>query len=111
MLVSATPNVTNNFIQGMLMGSSDLKYETKVQKLKVWAKLTMVRKVHRAIMEDDGQKLDEGNPENNNDCEEAPNDLNIQIRQLSIGTTRRPRRSHRIQRTTNATIDGDDSSI
>ena len=45
MLLTAMPNVTNDFMQGMLMGSSDLKYETKVQKLKVWTKLTMVMKV------------------------------------------------------------------
>ena len=45
MLVAAMPNVTNNFMQGMLMDSSDLKYETKVQKLKVWAKFIMVTKV------------------------------------------------------------------
>ena len=45
MLVTATPNVTNDFMQGMLMGSSDLKYETKVQKLKIWARLTMVTNV------------------------------------------------------------------
>ena len=32
------------------MGSLDLKYETKVQKLKVWAKLTMVTKVQSCEM-------------------------------------------------------------
>ena len=64
-----------------------------------------------AIMGDDEQKLDKGDPHSDNDCEEVPNDPNIQIWQLSIGTTSRPRRLHHVQRTTNATMDGDDSSI
>ena len=45
MLMTATPNVANNFMLGMLIGSSDLKYKTKVQKLKIWTKLTIVMKV------------------------------------------------------------------
>ena len=61
-------------------------------------------------MGDDGQELNEGNPDSGNDREEAPNDSDIRIQQLSIGTTSRPRRSHRVQRTTNATTDGNDSS-
>ena len=61
-------------------------------------------------MGDDEQKVDEGNLDNNNDNEDAPNDPDIQIWHLSIGTTSRSRRSHRIWRTTNAMMDGDDSS-
>ena len=41
-------------------------------------------------MEDDEQELDEGDPDIDNDREEALNDPDIQIRQLSIGTTSRP---------------------
>ena len=40
-----TLNVTNDFIQGMLMGNSDLKYEMKVQKLRAWDKVSMAMKV------------------------------------------------------------------
>ena len=58
----------------------------------------------------DEQELNEGNPDNDNDREEAPNDPNIRIWQLSIGTSSHPRRSHDVWRTTNATMDGDDSS-
>ena len=63
-----------------------------------------------AIMGDDEQELDEGDPNSDNDHEEAPNNLDIRTRQLSIGTTSRPRQSHRVRRTTNATTDGNDSS-
>ena len=45
MIVIKMPNVTNNFIQGMLMGNSDLKYETKVQKLRAWDKVNMATKM------------------------------------------------------------------
>ena len=45
MLMTKTPNVTNDLIQGTLMDNSDLKYKTKVQKLRVWEKLTMATKV------------------------------------------------------------------
>ena len=43
-----------------------------------------------AITGDDEQELDEGNPDSNNDCKEAPNDPDIQIRQLSVDTSSRP---------------------
>ena len=61
-------------------------------------------------MGDDEQELDEGHLDGDNDCKEAPNDLDIQIRQLSISTISCPQQSHRVWRTTNATTDGDDSS-
>ena len=41
MLVIETPNVTNDFIQEMLMGNLDLTYGTKVQKLRAWNKVSM----------------------------------------------------------------------
>ena len=63
-----------------------------------------------AIMEDDEQGCNESNPDNDRDREEAPNDADIQIRQLSVATSRRLRRSHRVQRNQNPTTDGDDSS-
>ena len=110
MLVTGTLNVTNDFMQGMLMGSSDLIYETKVQKLKVWPLDETHYGDEGAIMGDDKQELDEGDLDSNNDREEALNDPNIRIRQLSIGTISRPRRSHRGRRTTNTIADGNDSS-
>ena len=61
-----------------------------------------------AIVGDDEQELDKGNQDSDN--EEAPNDPDIQIWQLSIGTNSRPRQSHCVWRTTNATMDGDDNS-
>ena len=42
-------------------------------------------------MGDDEQEFNEGNLDNNNDLEEAPNDPDIQIWQLFIATTSRPR--------------------
>ena len=50
MLVIKTPNVTNDFIQGMLMGNLDLKYRTKVQKLRAWDKVSMATKVQSSKM-------------------------------------------------------------
>ena len=47
-------------------------------------------------MRDDEQKLDEGNLNSDNDREGVPNDPGIQIRQLSIDTTSRPRQSHHV---------------
>ena len=64
-----------------------------------------------AFTGDDEQELDEGDPDSDNDCEEdLPNDPDIQIWQLSIGTISYPQRLHCVQRTTNATTDGDGSS-
>ena len=48
-----------------------------------------------AIMGDDEEGCDESDPDSNGDHEEAPNDPNIRIRQLSVATSRRPRQSHR----------------
>ena len=45
MLVIEMPNATNNFIQEMLMGNFNLKYGTKVQKLRAWNKVSMATKV------------------------------------------------------------------
>ena len=61
-------------------------------------------------MGDDEQELDEGDPDSDNDHEEAPNDSDTRTWQLSIGTISHRRRSHCVQRTTNAITDGDDSS-
>ena len=66
-----------------------------------------------AIMGDDEGAImgcDESDPDNNGDCEEAPNDPDIRVRQLSVATSRRPRRSHRVRRNRNSTTNGDDSS-
>ena len=63
-----------------------------------------------AIMGDDKEGCDESHPDSNGDCEEAPNDPDIRVRQLSVGTSRRPRRSHRVRRNRNSTTNGDDSS-
>ena len=57
-------------------------------------------------MGDDEQGCDESDL----DHEEAPNDPDIRVRQLSVATSRRPRRSHRVRRNRNSTTDGDDSS-
>ena len=43
-----------------------------------------------AIMGDDEQGCDESDPDSNGDREEAPNDLDIRVRQLSVATSRRP---------------------
>ena len=51
-----------------------------------------------AIMGDDEEGCDESDPDSNGDREEAPNDPDIRVRQLSVATSRRPRRSHRVQR-------------
>ena len=61
-------------------------------------------------MGDDEQELDKGDPDSNNDREKAPNDPDIRIRQLSMGTSSRLQRSYCVWRTTNATTDGNDSS-
>ena len=63
-----------------------------------------------AIMGDDEEGCDESNPDNNGDCAEAPNDPDIRVRQLSVATSRRPRRSHRLWRNGNSTTNSDDSS-
>ena len=63
-----------------------------------------------AIMGDDEEGCDESDPDSNGDREEAPNDPNIRVRQLSVATSRRPRRSHRVRRNRNSTTNGDDSS-
>ena len=43
-----------------------------------------------AIMRDDEERCDESDPDSNGDCEEAPNDPDIQVQQLSVATSRRP---------------------
>ena len=43
-----------------------------------------------AIMGDDEEGCDESNPDSNGDREEAPNDSDIRVRQLSVATSRRP---------------------
>ena len=63
-----------------------------------------------AIMGDDEEGCDESDPDSNGDREEAPNDPDIRVRQLFVATSRRPRRSHRVQRNRNSTTNGDDSS-
>ena len=63
-----------------------------------------------AIMGDDEEECNERNPDSNGDHEEAPNDPDIRVRQLSVATSRRPRRSHRVRRNRNSTTNGDDSS-
>ena len=63
-----------------------------------------------AIMGDDEERCDESNPDSNGDREEAPNDPDIRVRQLSIATSRRRRRSHRVRRNQNSTTNGNDSS-
>ena len=62
------------------------------------------------IIGDDEQGCDESDPDSNRDRKEAPNDPNIRIQQLSVATSRRPRRSHRVHRNRKSTIDGNDSS-
>ena len=65
-------------------------------------------------MRDDEQGCDESDPDSDPDSvpdrEEAPNDPDIRVRQLSVATSRHPRRSHRVRRNRNSTTDGDDSS-
>ena len=63
-----------------------------------------------AIMEDDEEACDESDLDSNGDHEEAPNDPDIRVWQLSVATSKRPRRSHRVRRNQNSTTDGDDSS-
>ena len=63
-----------------------------------------------AIMGDDEEGCNESNPDSNGDREEALNDPDIRVRQLSIATSRCPRRSLRVRRNRNSTTDGDDSS-
>ena len=45
MLVIEMLNARNDFIQEMLMGNFNLKYGTKVQKLRAWDKVSMATKV------------------------------------------------------------------
>ena len=56
-----------------------------------------------AIMGDDEEGCDESEPDSNGDREEAPNDPDIQVWQLSVATSRRPRRSHHVRRNRNST--------
>ena len=62
-----------------------------------------------AIMGYDEEGCDESDPDSNGDREEAPNDPDIRGRQLSVATSRRPRRSHLVRRNRNSTTNGDDS--
>ena len=64
----------------------------------------------RAIMRDDEQGCDQSDPNSDRDREEAPNDLEIQVWQLSVATSRRPGRSHHVRRNRNSTTNGNDSS-
>ena len=61
-------------------------------------------------MGDDEEGCDESDPDSNGDREEAPNDPNIRVRQLSVATSRCPQRSHRVRRNRNSTTNGNDSS-
>ena len=63
-----------------------------------------------AIMGNDEEGCDESNPDSNGDCEEAPNDPDIRVWQLSVATSRRPQRSHRVRRNQISMTNGDDSS-
>ena len=63
-----------------------------------------------AIMGDDEEGCDESDPDSNGDREEAPNDPDIRVRQLSVATSRCPRRSHRVHKNRNSTTNGNDSS-
>ena len=45
MLVIEMPNATNDFMQEMLMGNFNLKYGTKVQKLRAWDKVNMATRM------------------------------------------------------------------
>ena len=63
-----------------------------------------------AIMGDDKQGCDESDPDSNGNREEAPNNPDIRVRQLSVAISRRPRRSHYMWRNQNSTRDGNDSS-
>ena len=63
-----------------------------------------------AIMGDDEERCDESYPDSNGDCEEAANDPDIRVRQLSVATSRCPRRSHCVRRNQNSTTNGNDSS-
>ena len=45
MLVIKMPNATNDFMQEMLMGNFNLKYGTKVQKLRAWDKVSMATRM------------------------------------------------------------------
>ena len=63
-----------------------------------------------AIMGDDKEGCDESDPDSNGNREEAPNDLDIRVWQLSIATSRHPRRLHRVRRNRNSTTNGNDSS-
>ena len=51
-----------------------------------------------AIMGDVEAGCDESDPNSKGDREEAPNDPDVRVRQLSVATSRRPRRSHRLRR-------------
>ena len=51
MLMTRTPNITNDVMQGMLMGSSNLKYETKTLEIEGLGKTHYGDE--GAIMEDD----------------------------------------------------------
>ena len=63
-----------------------------------------------AIMGDNEEGYDESDPDSNGDREEAPNDPDIRVWQLSVATSRSPRRLHCMRRNRNSTTNGDDSS-
>ena len=50
-------------------------------------------------MGDDEQGCDESDPNSDRDREEAPNDPDIRVWQLSVATSRHPRQSHRVEGT------------
>ena len=61
-------------------------------------------------MGDDKEGSDESDPNSKGNREEAPNDPDIRVRQLSVATSKRLRRSHHVRRNQNSTTNGDDSS-
>ena len=61
-------------------------------------------------MGDDEEGCDGSDPDSNGDREEAPNDPDIRVRQLSVATSRCPQRSHCVRRNRNSTTNGDDNS-
>ena len=61
-------------------------------------------------MGDDEQRCDQSDPDSDGDREEAPNDPDIRVWQLSIATSKHPRRLHRVWKNRNSTTNGDDTS-
>ena len=108
MLVIEMPNATNDFISRNVDGQFQFEIQNESSEVKGVEQSQYGDE--NAIMGDDEEGCDESDLDSNGDREEAPNDPDIRVWQLSVATSICPRRSHCVWRNRNSTTNGDDSS-